>query len=192
MNTKALALLCTPALIAFVGCSSDVTFSSGVDGATKISEVTPDQAQSICDASAAAGKEFAEANKDGLCALAASFAGAFGAVGGGDPAALCQTALDECKAQPLETTGVSTCNVAVAATGCEATVAEMEDCYNESLSALADIYGELGGKSCTDLTTASTDNTPVVAATPSAACAALAKCPGLNVGIPGTGTSTAS
>lgn len=190
MNTKVLALLCTPALIAFVGCSSDVTFSSGVDGSKKISEVTPAEAQSICDASEAAGKDFAEANKDGLCAFTASFAAAFGGAGA-DPVALCQTALDACKDAPL-VTEASTCNAATAAAGCEATVAELEDCYNDSLKTLSDLFGDLGSKSCTDLTTPDTTTEPTTAA-PSAACTSLAtKCPSFQVGIPSTGTSTAS
>lgn len=190
MNIKALSLLCAPALLAFVGCSSDVTFTSGIDGTKKVSEVTTDEAKSICEAAEATAKDFFDANKDGFCALTAAFAGSFGAINGGDPVALCQVALDECK-KATPTAETATCNAETTATNCDATVAELESCYNDSLDAMTTFFNGLASKSCTELTSANS-SVEINISNP-ASCVSLAtKCPDLGIGIPSVGTSTST
>lgn len=191
MNKKLISLVCAPALFAFVGCSSDVTFTSGIDGTKKVSDVSMDEAKSICEAASETAEEFFEANKDGFCAFGAALTGSLGAgFGGGDAVALCEVALAECKSA-TPTTETTTCNAEAVAANCSATVAELETCYNDSLDTLSTFFGELAGKSCSELTSEST-NVSFDFSNP-ASCTALAeKCPDLGIGIPSVGTSTAS
>lgn len=187
MNTKALSFICAPALVAFVGCASDVTFTSGVDGAKKVSDVTPDEAQTICDNAEATAREFVEDSKAGFCALAGGVAGVFG---GGEAA--CEVARASCESQEPEITE-NTCNADVMAPDCEATIAELEACYNDSLESLQTVFDELGGKSCAELIADSGSGDALGNVGTPASCTALAsKCPGLDIGVPATGTSTAS
>ncbi|CAN0599118.1 unnamed protein product, partial [Laminaria digitata] len=113
-----------------VGCSSDVTFTSGIDGTKQVSDVSMDEAKSICEAASETAEEFFEANQDGFCAFGAAIAGSFGSIGGGDPAVLCEAALAECKSA-TPTTETTTCNAEAVAANCSATVAELETCYND-------------------------------------------------------------
>jgi len=190
MNTKALSFLCAPALVAMVGCSSDVTFTSGVDKTKKVSEVTPDEAQTLCENAAATAQDFAESVKDDLCVFVGAITGAFaGGLGGGDPVVLCEAAVADCKSQELEPVDTTDCNAEAQIANCDATIEEIEACYNDSLEATTTALAAIGSQSCSDLLTGAEPNISVDVSAPASCTALQQKCPGLEVGIPAIGTS---
>lgn len=164
-------------------CGGGTSFSSGVDSSKQVKDLSDSDAQTLCKNAEETAKEFTENNKDGFCKLAGVFAGAFG---GG--AAACESAVTQCKdAEP--TTSTNTCEPIV--TDCEATIGEIEDCYNDSLEATEKALDEIASKSCEELLSGS--SLPGSDVQAPASCTALAeKCPSLEFGNVSLGTDTST
>lgn len=185
MNRSALRRLCAPALLCVVGCSSDITFTSGVDGTKRVSEVTAHEAQTLCDNALATARDFAEQAKEGLCALAGRSAVQVAFTT--DPAGLCESVRAECLGKAAETRQIE-CNIA-RVNGCEATVGEVEACYNDALTASSSVLDAAASTSCADAFDPNTPTSRESFEIPASCTALAAKCPGLDVGVPSASTS---
>ena len=168
-----------------VACGG-TSFSSGVDSSKKVSELDDADATKICEAAEKTATDFAKDNKEGLCKFSGGIAGGLAGAFGQDPATACQMAVDDCLTKDA-TTETGECMPKVA--DCDATVEEMEACYNDTLDAMNELFGEFASKECAELVMDSSEST--LNLTAPASCTSLAqKCPSLNYGVPSVGTSS--
>ncbi len=178
-------LLATPLLVGALACGSNASFSSGVDGTKKASELSDADVTAFCDAAKATALDFAKDNKAGFCKLSGSLAGALGAIGG-DGTAACEMTVTACEAADA-TAGASTCTPKI--DNCDATIAEIEACYNDSMDALSKTLDEFGSQSCSDLLTKTSSGAAGGDTTPQSCKDLATKCPSAaaQVGIPSLG-----
>lgn len=167
-------------------CSGGAQLESGVDGSKPASMLTDAEAQSLCNAAIDATNDFASAHKAGFCKFQGGIAGAIAGAFGGDANAACEMAVDTCEAED-EAVMETQCDVR--RSDCTATVAEIEACFNESLSALEGIFNEIEALSCSELLQSDGGGTSYDQPAP---CDAVqSKCSGLDLGGIGlTDTST--
>ena len=188
MNISRTIALTALSLVAGAACSSTPTLSSGVDGNKNLSEISTDEKKSLCEALTKTGLDFQESAKEGLCKFGGALAAAFA---GGEAA--CDAAVKMCTEAPATVSQTAAdCEGSVDLSGCNATVEELETCYNETLGILADFYDELGGQSCGELLSSSGSGpTGTPPAEPEACKTLKSKCP--NAPLPGsTSTSTST
>lgn len=184
-NLRLTTLFFAPVLAATVGCSSGTSFSSGVDGSKKASELSEADVKAICDAAKKTAEDFAKNNEEALCNFSGGLAGVLASAGGGgDPVALCEAAVTECKNAPF-TTDTDDCNPKV--DGCDVTVAEIETCFNDSLEVTEKAFDAFAGKSCSELTSGSTFETAGNIEEPASCKAIDEKCPDISFGEPSVG-----
>lgn len=100
-------------------------------------DLTPAEQTQLCEARAdyAASLLSPAEAKNAACTLEGVL---FAVLNGGDQKA-CETVRDGCLQKPDETTGGDTCELGVDWTTCEATVTQLEDCYQENSDALVEL-----------------------------------------------------
>jgi hypothetical protein len=181
-TTRFFQALALTSLVGAVACGG-TSYDSGVDDSKQVKDLDASDAAAICAAAEETSKSFFEDHKGGLC----KFAGVFAAFGGGEAA--CEAAVTECEKQEPDTTSDASCEPIVA--DCDATVGEVEACFNDSLEVVGSFFDELDSKSCGELLADSSESSLDI--TEPASCTALAaKCPSLEFGNVGVGTSTSS
>jgi hypothetical protein len=161
---KKFYVLCLAGAFALSACGG---INSGVDGGKKMSELSADEAKTLCQAEGEyTEKQISEDDaKKFACVFAGKLAEGFGG--------MCQESYDECMmtATTEEEEGDS-CDMAMAAMGCDITVDEYEACREESIQATADLIKDI---SC-DSTEADLDTTS------GEACTAIKdKCPAFGI-----------
>ncbi len=172
--------------LGFAVACGGTSFSTGLSGSKKISELDDADATAICDAAEAAAKDFASDKKDGFCKLTGAASGALAGALGLDAATACQAAVDECLAKDPTPAG-GQCMPKVA--DCDATVEELESCFNDSLDVTGDVLDDLASKECAALVT----DVGAIEVTSPATCTSLAqKCPTLSFGAFSVDTSTST
>ncbi len=176
------------ALLLAAGCAK-ASLHTGVDGSKKISEIDDAEAAQICAAAAETVQDFSDQNREGLCKFASAIGGSIAMAFGQDGVAVCEMNEPECLTNddPPDT---GDCNPKLA--NCDATIAEAEACYNDSLDALRDLFGEITSKTCDDLINGGSDEAEAATLTPSSCQALDMKCPGLEFGLFRVGTSSSS
>ena len=127
-------------------CGDDDGFSTGVDPDLSLSNVSQEDAQAICDATESATRDVVENNQAGGCALLGAVAGAFGG-----SEAQCESSRTQCLAQPLDTSGEFDCDLSRVSQTCTLTVGQAEDCINDTLQLLDDVFSQLESLSCSEL-----------------------------------------
>ncbi|MEQ8280160.1 MAG: hypothetical protein RMA76_01335 [Deltaproteobacteria bacterium] len=166
-------------------CGGGTSFSAGVDGNKQVKDLTDSDAQTLCKAAEETANDFFDDNKDGFCKFSGAFAGIFAGSLGGDAQSTCEMAVTQCESQA--STEPAMCEPMV--TDCEATIAEIEACYNDSLDVAADLLDKFAGKSCADLI-ADESSLNITADTPASCVALEEKCPSLEFGNVSVGTSS--
>lgn len=174
----ALSLVCFGA----VACGGDIKLNSGVDGNKKLSEFDAQDISSYCTAAADVAQKFAENNKDGICKFAGALTGALTG-GNADPVAVCETQVALCDMGPVETSTAGDCELMDST--CDATAAEVEECFNASIAESERVFGEFAKRSCSELLMPEPDDTVEDIKEPPSCVALEAKCPELDFGFSG-------
>ncbi len=183
LDTRSILLAAFAA--ASFACGGGTSFSSGVDETKQVKDLTDADAKTLCDNAEETAKDFYENNKDGFCKLGGVLVAAFS---GGDPAT-CEATVETCKGQEPETSG----KCEPIDTACEATIAEIEACYNDSIEAAEEVFDEISSKSCEELLMDTSSAPGGDVQTPASCTALMEKCPTLefgNVSITGTSSTT--
>lgn len=119
-------------IFALAACGDDDDESSGPSGDTAISDLSPSEAQQICDAG------FAQLSSTFSTQVQCEFVGIFtAALTGGLPAA-CTAARDACVQTPPATLQTFSCDPIAAPdlVGCNATVNQFNGCISEAITQL--------------------------------------------------------
>ena len=160
---------------------ADFEQASGVSGSTGISTLSPEQAESLCDAFKAyfdSQISVAERKKVG-CTVAGLFAASFGAMGGTPNPADCRAAYDECQAAPAEEESTVECTVADVPEDCPATLDEFEACAQATAQAFKALAASLSD-GCSAVANPTALEAVFGGQTEPAACKSLyEKCPSL-------------
>ncbi|MFZ4738485.1 MAG: hypothetical protein ACOYM9_21190 [Bradymonadia bacterium] len=160
---------------------ADFEQASGVSGSTGISSLSPEQAQSVCDAfkSYFDSQISVAEKKKVLCTVAGVFAASFGAMGGSPNPADCRAVYEECQAAPFEEDGTDECTVADVPEDCPATLDEFEACAQATAQAFKALAASLSD-SCSAVANPTAREAVLGGQTEPAACKSLyEKCPSL-------------
>lgn len=182
-------ILCGIASLALASCGDEAettTLDTGIPGDRTLNDLSESEAQDLCQAAESAAADFSAEAQEGLCALTGALAGAFGAIGGGDPVPLCEQTRQECNNQPPQPIE-GTCDVSTVPETCDVTVAELETCYDESLAAIRAVFDEVANASCSELLDENAAPISGEIETPASCANIESRCPGLNAGVPEIG-----
>lgn len=162
------------------GGAGTETVDSGLPPGTPANQLTDAQAEALCQsAGKAADAAVGASAQQATCGFAAYFAASFSP--GGDAAAACKMAYDECLKQPLDTTEKCT----KPRSTCTATVGEIEACLNDSFVQIKQLLAGLPG--CDDVGKDVAE--PSLQSTSPASCDVVkAKCPEVLANVPDSGT----
>jgi hypothetical protein len=124
---------------------ADFEQASGVSGSTGISTLSPEQAESICEAfQAYFDSQISEAEqKKVACTMSGIFVASLGAMGGVPDQAVCRQTYDDCQAAPVEEDGTDECTVADVPEDCPATLDEFEACAQATAQAFKALAASL-------------------------------------------------
>jgi hypothetical protein len=153
--------------------------SSGAPAATVGSDLTPAQAESLCESiGKAAQSAFSSTDaKSAMCGFSAYFISAL--AGGEDAAQACKAAYDDCMKQPAQETSSGMCTEP--SENCKATAGEIEACMNDSMAVLVQTFKSLPG--CDDVGK-DAEPTPTEPTQPTSCKVVEEKCPEILENVP--------
>lgn len=140
-------------------------FDSGVDDSKQVSQITPEEAEQLCQSAGDYASEqiTREETKQFSCyfggLLAAEFAVALQPTA--DFQMTCMSSYDECMMQPdmMQTTQDS-CSGAMATPNCDITIAEYEDCVQERVQLTKEVLSQVSCERMTLQTATSVEDGP--------------------------------
>ena len=183
---KGLGVLFTVTAVLGCGGSSGGGTPTSLPPTTKLMTLTPAQQTQICND--LTKYEANNISKAGACKFAGIFAASF--ILASDPStpdaslqSACSQAVTQCNSQPPDTSG-STCDLSgVSTCTADATVAELNTCATDEVTALNAAFGSLPACSAVTAAYLNANPDPTGGLTEPASCTALAtKCPDVNVG----------